>query len=89
MLPKWGEGWVEVPNQGFTVVGKCRAVHRSRTHTSLIYVWYKMIPQAGAITGALYELFQIVFKMRQEAGLAKKVQNSSQVQSSPKVSNGK
>ena len=48
-----------------------------------------MIPQAGAVTGALYELFQIVFKMRQEAGLAKKVQNSSQVQNSPKVSNGK
>lgn len=43
---------------------------------------------AGVITGTLYELFQVVFKIRQEAGLAKKVQNSSQAQNSPQVSNG-
>ena len=47
-----------------------------------------MIPQAAAVTGTLYELFQIVFKMRKEAGLTKKVPNSSQVQKSPQVSNG-
>lgn len=43
---------------------------------------------AAAVTGTLYELFQIVFKMRKEAGLTKKVPNSSQVQKSPQVSNG-
>lgn len=48
-----------------------------------------MTVQAGVITGTLYELFQVVFKIRQEAGLAKKVQNSSQAQNSPQVSNGK
>ncbi|KAJ7328227.1 Dab1p [Desmophyllum pertusum] len=38
---------------------------------------------AGVVTGVLYELFQVVFKLRQEAGLTKKVPNSS-----PQVSNG-
>ena len=42
--------------------------------------------QAGAVTGTLYELFQVVFKLRQEAGLAKKVpSNSSQVSNGKKL----
>lgn len=50
---------------------------------------YETTPQAGAVTGTLYELFQVVFKLRQEAGLSKNVQNSSQAQNPPQVSNGK
>lgn len=44
--------------------------------------------QASAITGTLYDLFQIVFQMRKEAGLAKKVSDSPQALNSSKVSNG-
>lgn len=43
---------------------------------------------ASAITGTLYDLFQIVFQMRKEAGLAKKVSDSPQALNSSKVSNG-
>ena len=39
--------------------------------------------QAGVVTGILFELFQVVFQLRQQAGLTKKVPNSAQ------VSNGK
>lgn len=39
---------------------------------------------AGVVTGALYELFQVVFQLRQQAGLAKKkVPNSAQVSNGP------
>ncbi|KAL9951420.1 hypothetical protein ACROYT_G044079 [Oculina patagonica] len=38
---------------------------------------------AGVVTGTLYELFQVVFQLRQQAGLAKKVPNSA-----AQVSNG-
>lgn len=41
-------------------------------------------PQAGSVTGTLYELFQVVFRLRQEAGLTKKVPNNAS-----QVSNGK
>ena len=40
-------------------------------------------PQAGVVTGILFELFQVVFQLRQQAGLTKKVPNSAQ------ASNGK
>jgi len=40
-------------------------------------------PQAGVVTEVLFELFQVVFQLRQQAGLTKKAPNSAQ------VSNGK
>lgn len=44
---------------------------------------------AGTITGTLYELFQVVFKLRQEAGLTKKApDNSSQVSNGPSSQEG-
>ena len=48
---------------------------------------YDLTVQAGAVTGTLYELFQIVFKMRQEAGISRKVQNAAN--NSSQMSNGK
>ena len=44
---------------------------------------FLILPQAGVVTGTLYELFQVVFQLRQQAGLSKKAPNSAQ------VSNGK